>query len=174
MSSTPILSLGEYARAVARLARPFARPETELGVLGLDAARYEQAGREWTAVLRVDPMARREFSRLYREAGSVSMEAGGHADPAPRGSPTAAVNVDETAMGAVPAVGPILPFVDGTFRPTPESAPPHMSVPSSEPNPDETQALGVVLDLTLPFGRSGGARSVASEPNPPSKNGPSR
>jgi hypothetical protein len=175
MSSVPILSLADYARAVARLARPFAQPEDELHALGLDVARYQQAGREWTSTLSADPTARSEFTRLYR-AETRALSAGARdGRPAEPVGARAVVNVDETAMGAVPPLGPVLPFVEGTFRPAPALASSPTRTPRSEPNPDETQAMGIVLDLTLPFDRSEDMRSVGGPPSPTGKpKGPTR
>ncbi len=156
-SRAPIvtLSLVEYARAVARLAEPFAVPAEALRSLGLDPEAFERAARQWTAVLARDPNVRREFSRLYRVERGVpsethALEHGGSEPTRSPCPPTDTRNPDETAFGAVPALGPVLPFVEGRFTPPPE-LPSLGRPPAREPNPDETQALGLVVDRT-PFG----------------------
>jgi hypothetical protein len=154
VSAPPIVSLATYAQAVARLAQPFARPDAELQALGLDAARYEQASREWAAALRAQPTLRREFSLLYREE-ALALAGSGFGSRAGAAAPPVPPNPDETALGTVPALGPILPFVAGAFRPVTEPSPARAR-PHSEPNPDETQALGIVLEETLPFARKKG------------------
>jgi hypothetical protein len=156
------LSLVEYVRAVARLAEPFAVPDEALRSLGLDAEAFDRAARQWTAVLARDPNVRREFSRLYRaERGVPSATSAGERGLSESGTslacpPTDTGNPDETAFGAVPALGPVLPFVEGRFSPRPELPLPRRSA-ALEPNPDETQALGLIVDLT-PFGHKKPAR----------------
>jgi hypothetical protein len=144
------LSLAEYVRAVARTSEPFATPDEALRSLGLDPDAFDRAARHWTAVLARDPNVRREFSRLYRAERGVPNAASASERAGPSSRPTDTCNTDETAFGALPALGPVLPFVEGRFVPPPELPSPRRP-PALEPNPDETQALGLIVDLT-PFG----------------------
>lgn len=101
---TPTLTLAVYAEAVARLARPFSEREVVLADLGIDGAAFELAARAWPAVLKRDPEARAEFRRLFKRANDAQA-------PAEPSLP------DATMLGARPALGPVMPFVDGEFRP---------------------------------------------------------
>ena len=131
------LTLEEFARLTARIARPFAVVERELATAGVSAAVLERAQKKYLQLMRSDPDVRARFMRAYQ------------------GRTVEPVNVDETAIG-VP-LGPLkaMPFVAGQWVPPKELCSPYPGTIRRAPDdPDSTQQGGMPTAITLPFAYS--------------------